>query len=99
MGGEDSRVAALEARLAAALKAGGVGGGTSVVDGGGGGASDPYADRKDSQGRCKFCMRKECLYIEGGRPCREYNQALNFLNEQRAQRRKAAAEEKAKMEE
>ena len=34
-------------------------------------------------------MRLECLYITGGKPCREYHQALNYLGEQRASRRKA----------
>jgi len=50
---------------------------------------DAFADRKDNSGRCKFCMRLECLYITGGKPCREYHQALNYLGEQRASRRKA----------
>ena len=60
------------------------------------GSDDPYADRKDNVGRCKFCMRSECLYITGGKPCREYHQAMNWLGEQRASRRKALEESKAK---
>ena len=67
-GSGGSRVAELEARLAAA-------------------EAERYADRKDSIGRCKWCLRMECLFISGGKPCREYNQAINFLGEQRAARR------------
>ena len=59
----------------------------------GDGGADAYADRKDTFGRCKFCMRNTCLYISGGKPCREYHQAMNWLGEQRAIRRKASAEE------
>ena len=82
--GEDGTKAALEAQLKA-LKA-------KLANAGG---ADPYADRKDSSGRCKWCLRTECLFLTGGKACREYNQAMNFLGEQRAQRRKAAAEEAA----
>ena len=52
--------------------------------------ADHYSDRKDALGRCRWCMRTECLFVTGGRPCREYNQALNFSGEQRAQRREEA---------
>ena len=57
-----------------------------------------YADRADSQGRCKFCLRTECLFLTGGKPCREYHQAMNYLGEQRAARRKAAEAAKDKKE-
>ena len=58
--------------------------------------SDRYADRKDDRGRCRYCLRAECLYITGGRPCREYNQAIDFLGQARATRRAAAAAAEAK---
>ena len=53
--------------------------------------ADRYRDRKDALGRCKWCLRSECLFVTGGKPCREYNQALNYSGEQRAARREEAA--------
>ena len=59
-------------------------------------ASSLYADRKDDRGRCRYCLRAECLYITGGRPCREYNQAIDFLGQARAARKAAAIAAEAK---
>uniref|UniRef100_A0A7S0L3D3 Uncharacterized protein n=1 Tax=Coccolithus braarudii TaxID=221442 RepID=A0A7S0L3D3_9EUKA len=45
-------------------------------------------DRVDAQGRCRFCLRSECSYIQGWKPCREFWQAVNYLGEKRSDRRK-----------
>ena len=47
-----------------------------------------FADRVDNRGRCKYCLQDDCPFSKGGKPCRSYWQGINYLNEQRAARRK-----------
>ena len=59
-------------------------------------AKSPVAD---ALGRCRFCMQTDCPSLSGGKPCREFWQAVNYSSEKRAERRKkreADAEKKNK---